>query len=208
MQETRVWSLGQEDPLEKGRAPVFLPGEFHEQRSQVGYNPWSCRVRHNWAMNTFTFIVYQEGLGKFPLLSRTVQSAHWPITCHLSVYQGVFARSQHLPGASTLHTPGIPSGPDKLKSAPQRWQSEANYIYMSCYCDTVPCATVAFTLKTNPLRLGFSQAGEGQAIHSPAGVTRWLISCEVLQVSPNPLDIMTFLSCSSQKGCLWKGAHS
>ena len=23
--------------------PVFLPGEFHEQRSLVGYSPWSCK---------------------------------------------------------------------------------------------------------------------------------------------------------------------
>ena len=45
MQETLVWSLGQEDPLEKGMAtiPVFLPGNFHEQRSLVGYSPWSCK---------------------------------------------------------------------------------------------------------------------------------------------------------------------
>lgn len=47
-------------------------------------------------------------------------------------------------------------------------------------------------MRTNPLRLGFSQAGERKAIHSPAKVTGWLISCEVPQVSPNPLDIMTF----------------
>ena len=31
MQEIQVWSLGQEDPLEKGMTatPIFLPGEFH-----------------------------------------------------------------------------------------------------------------------------------------------------------------------------------
>ena len=23
--------------------PVFLPGEFHEQRSLVGYSPWDCK---------------------------------------------------------------------------------------------------------------------------------------------------------------------
>ena len=29
--------------------PVFLPGEFHEQRSLAGYSPWgSQRVRHDW----------------------------------------------------------------------------------------------------------------------------------------------------------------
>ena len=37
MQETWVQSLGQEDPLEKEWLPilVFLPGEFHGQRSLV-----------------------------------------------------------------------------------------------------------------------------------------------------------------------------
>ena len=36
----QVQSLGQEDPLEKGMTtiPVFLPGEFHEQMSLVGYS--------------------------------------------------------------------------------------------------------------------------------------------------------------------------
>ena len=37
-QETWVQSLGWEDPLEKGM--VFLAGEFHGQRSLVGYSPW------------------------------------------------------------------------------------------------------------------------------------------------------------------------
>ena len=42
MQETRVGSLGQEDPLEKGKAaPVFLSGGSHGQRSLGGYSPCS-----------------------------------------------------------------------------------------------------------------------------------------------------------------------
>ena len=45
VQETWVRSLGWEDSLEKGVAPtpVFLPGEFHGQRSLAGYNPWGCK---------------------------------------------------------------------------------------------------------------------------------------------------------------------
>ena len=45
MQETKVWSLGQEDPLEKERAttPVLLPGKFHGCKSLVGYSPWGCK---------------------------------------------------------------------------------------------------------------------------------------------------------------------
>ena len=40
MQEPLVWSLGGEDPLEKGKVTVFLPGESHGQRSLVSYGPW------------------------------------------------------------------------------------------------------------------------------------------------------------------------
>ena len=41
MQEMQVQSLGQENPLEKGKAmhSVFSPGEFPGQRSLAGYNP-------------------------------------------------------------------------------------------------------------------------------------------------------------------------
>ena len=45
MWEIQVQSLGWEDPLEKKwqPTPVFLPGEFHEQRSLVGYSPWGSQ---------------------------------------------------------------------------------------------------------------------------------------------------------------------
>ena len=41
IQETWVHSLGWEDPLEEEMTttPVFLPGEFHGQRSLAGYGP-------------------------------------------------------------------------------------------------------------------------------------------------------------------------
>ena len=40
MQEGWVPSLGWEKPLEKGMAPHFsVLGEFHGQRSLIGYNP-------------------------------------------------------------------------------------------------------------------------------------------------------------------------
>ena len=46
MQETQVQSLTWKDPLEKGMAPtpVFLPGEFHGQRSLVGYISVGCKL--------------------------------------------------------------------------------------------------------------------------------------------------------------------
>ena len=42
MWETRVWSLGQEDPwrMEWLPTPVFLPEESHWERNLVGYSPW------------------------------------------------------------------------------------------------------------------------------------------------------------------------
>ena len=45
MRETQVRFLSLEDPLEKEMAttPVFLPGESHGWRSQVGYSPWGCK---------------------------------------------------------------------------------------------------------------------------------------------------------------------
>ena len=40
VQETQVWSVGQEDALEEEMAThsSILPGEFYGQRSQVGYS--------------------------------------------------------------------------------------------------------------------------------------------------------------------------
>ena len=44
MQEMQIQSLGWEDPLEKGiPTPVFLPEEFHGQRSLMGYSPWGLK---------------------------------------------------------------------------------------------------------------------------------------------------------------------
>ena len=51
MPETGVPSLGWKDPLEKGMAtptPVFLPGEFHGQRSLAGHSPWGLANSQTW----------------------------------------------------------------------------------------------------------------------------------------------------------------
>ena len=44
-QVTWVWSLGWKIPWRRKWQPfpVFLPGEFHGQRSLVGYSPWGCK---------------------------------------------------------------------------------------------------------------------------------------------------------------------
>ena len=53
LQETRVRSLGWEDPLEKGvpLTSVFLPGESHGQRSLLGY--MAHRVTKSWTQTKF-----------------------------------------------------------------------------------------------------------------------------------------------------------
>ena len=61
MQETRVQSLGREDPLKKERqsTPVFLPGESHGQRSLASYSPWGSKESDmTELLSIFVFDVY------------------------------------------------------------------------------------------------------------------------------------------------------
>ena len=83
MQVTWVQSLysrGGKDPLEKEwqPTPVFLPGNSHGQRSQVGYSPWWCkRAGQDWVTeHTHTQSTDRTGVWKkckmckkFPLCS-------------------------------------------------------------------------------------------------------------------------------------------
>ena len=50
MQETKVQSLGQEDPLEKGMpsTPVFWPRDSHGQRSLAGYSSGDHLITKSW----------------------------------------------------------------------------------------------------------------------------------------------------------------
>ena len=45
MRETGVQSLGQEDPLEEGKAThsSIFAWRIHGQRGLVGYSPWGCK---------------------------------------------------------------------------------------------------------------------------------------------------------------------
>ena len=45
MEETWVRSLGWENPLEKRKAPVFWPGEFHGLYSPWGLKEWDTTER-------------------------------------------------------------------------------------------------------------------------------------------------------------------
>ena len=61
-----IGTLGREDPwVEKiplsrewQPTPVFLPGEFHGQRSLMGYSPWGCK---EWDMTER--LILSEGVG-------------------------------------------------------------------------------------------------------------------------------------------------
>ena len=52
MQETQVQTPWRGEWL---LTPVFLPGEYHGQRSLAGYSLWRHRVKHDRATNTFLF---------------------------------------------------------------------------------------------------------------------------------------------------------
>ena len=55
---------------------VFLPGEFHGQRSLV--DMWSQRVRHDWAMNTFSKLSdITQGTMTAPIL--TIKIKKWTV---------------------------------------------------------------------------------------------------------------------------------
>ena len=78
MQEARVWSLGWEDPLEKGMAThsSFLAWEFHGQRSLGGLQSMgSQRVRLDWVTDTFIFTFIYEKKELKELKERVVSSA-------------------------------------------------------------------------------------------------------------------------------------
>ena len=77
MWETGVQSLGWEDPM-KGMATHSSIGEFHGQRSPVGYSPWgSQRVRHYWATNTLSGLWTVEKILDLEL-ARPGLNPSWP----------------------------------------------------------------------------------------------------------------------------------
>jgi len=50
------------DPLKKGMvAPIFLPEEFHGQRSLAGYSPWSRKESDTTERLTHIHIHYDDG---------------------------------------------------------------------------------------------------------------------------------------------------
>ena len=60
IRETWVRSLGREDPWRRKwkPTPVFLPGEFHEQRTLVGLSPWGRKESDTTMQITHTCLEY------------------------------------------------------------------------------------------------------------------------------------------------------
>ena len=94
MQESRVQSPGQENPLEKGMAPtaVFLPGEFNGQRSLASYSLWGHKESNTTEQLTHrTFLGGQQSLwehyGKFPENPHQAQNAKNVSACVESICQ-------------------------------------------------------------------------------------------------------------------------
>ena len=93
MQETQeIWvqSLGQDNPLEKEKETVFLPGKFHGQRGLAGLSSWGCkqsdateraRTRSCQQLGTLTLVSSEEqysfGVSRLPFHILTCSSSHF-----------------------------------------------------------------------------------------------------------------------------------
>ena len=60
-EETRLQSLGWEDPLKRAWQPTleFFPGESCGQRSLVGYSPWGCKKLGMTEATEHACVIYQ-----------------------------------------------------------------------------------------------------------------------------------------------------
>ena len=79
LQEMRVRSLDQEDPLRRTwqPTPIFLSGKSHEWRRLVGYSPWGCKESDTTEQLTLSLIRWP--LDRSPsLLSPYPPAPHQP----------------------------------------------------------------------------------------------------------------------------------
>ena len=86
IRETWVWSLGWQDPWEKGMAThsSILAWKIPWVRSLVGYSPWGHKVRHSWVTNTSLHRKYSHDLITNP--SNTPKSLiQWQYTLALEL---------------------------------------------------------------------------------------------------------------------------
>ena len=96
IQDTQVWSLGQEDPLEKEMAThssilawripcTEEPGGLHSMALQ--------RVRHDWVINTFTFPLPHPCIAPSPSFSLLVTSSLFSMS--VSLFLVLFTRNHN-----------------------------------------------------------------------------------------------------------------
>ena len=89
IQETRVRSLGRKDFLEKGWQPtlVSLLGEFHGERSLVGYSPWGCKESDTAEQLTLLVSIFPTCVqAQFQLRKQRFRD-HWPKIENMAVTQ-------------------------------------------------------------------------------------------------------------------------
>ena len=98
-QETWVWALGQEDPLEEEMATHsnILPGRIPWTQEPSGYSPWGCRVGHDWATKHST--AYAE-------------HCRWGIPCSFRtsfLSEVSWTRVPSMPWGGYLPSPSLPA---------------------------------------------------------------------------------------------------
>ena len=91
MQETWVWSLGQEWLP----TSVILLGKFHGQRSLVGYNPWGCKELDTTEQVT---LLEDSKRSKCSQGTKATKKTWWKELARLTI---AFVTLRVLPGASS-----------------------------------------------------------------------------------------------------------
>ena len=103
-----------------GRSPatysIFLSGEFHGQRSLVGYSPWGHRVRSDWVTNTFTLMVYLENVNHS-------HQKQWSLRSCLSDGSFMNRVSVHIQGTVYKEEFDLGQGPEMHEVPSSRWLS-------------------------------------------------------------------------------------
>ena len=97
MLETLVGSLGWKIPWKKEwlPTPVFLPGEFHGQRSLAGYSPWVCKESDTIEQlilslfHRFWYVLFPFSLVSGIISLMTSSLTHW-------LFTGVLLLSTHM----------------------------------------------------------------------------------------------------------------
>ena len=98
MQETQLWSLGQEDPLEKGIAThsSILTWRIPWTGSLAGYSPWGCKepdTTEQLSMNTIYPVAKMGGDGWWVFKSvahGTFYILHWRVVTHIKAAHEIF----------------------------------------------------------------------------------------------------------------------